>query len=1022
MTFFIKRPVATCMIFMAVFFLGVYSFSHLPLELIPRVEYPQMEILAYWPGVSPDIVYTRITSPLEECAASLKGIKKMMSESRFGVSRLILDLDDRADMEFAHLSIRESVATIKDVLPYELKLHVSSHIPEEFKREPFLVYTVSGAHSLQKLRELIKSNVEKEIISLSGVAGITVSGGSDPEFRIIMDKERLKALNVHPSLVHSCIQKITAVYPSGKVRTGMENGILRVKSAVSGIKGLGETVIAYSGERAVRLKDVAQIYPSYKGISRINRINGQPTIGLIVFRNKKTNMIKVARAVKKKLKEIQKKLPRDLTFRTVNDESENILRNLRELCLLAGIILSVVFSLVFVFLKGLRSSLLVLSSIVFSVLITLNLVYFLKISLNMLTLGGLALGFGLFVDNAIVVFENLLRWKQNGASPFHAAVQGMKEIFLPVLAATLTTMSVFFSFAYFQGRMKVYYTPLALVIASSLAASLFVSFSLIPTLGLPLLERIEQKGDRISGQLFRKMLRSLLQHPFPVVILVFILFFVSYRGFRSKVVLGDFFGWSFRQVLQVVVDMPAGSPIEITDRIIGKFEERIFSENVSKEVRTTVEPERAWIIIQFPPGVERTPSPWVLKQKLMQLAARFAGIGVGIYGLDPQGYFVSPVGGSVFDSRIKISGYNLKKIREIVSDIEHILRKNPRVRGIKSVSGWHSIARMKSFEYVLRMQHSVIEHCNVDCQHLYSHLQVLSQGYSTAPLRMQIHDREMDISLEFSDSSLHEANSLTEELVQTQAGEYFRLGEVASLEQRPYMDSITRVNQQFQQTVAWEFLGSYRAADEFKRSILSKLSLPPGFSAGVDDSEWMMTEDEKGRIRFAVIFSLVIIFMILASLFESFLQPFIILLAVPLAAIGVFLAFIAARFPFDSSAFIGTVLMAGIVVNNSILLVDSINRKRKEGHPLQEAVLAGTKDRIRPIFLTASTTIMGMLPLVLIQLETGRRHIWSSLALSTLGGLVSSTLLTLLVVPIFYFSIARYYTTVSKSLNALKIP
>jgi HAE1 family hydrophobic/amphiphilic exporter-1 len=239
-------------------------------------------------------------------------------------------------------------------------------------------------------------------------------------------------------------------------------------------------------------------------------------------------------------------------------------------------------------------------------------------------------------------------------------------------------------------------------------------------------------------------------------------------------------------------------------------------------------------------------------------------------------------------------------------------------------------------------------------------------------------------------------------LFRTQEGEYLRLGEITEIEEKPIAGSIDREDQQFQQTLAWEFRGPYKAAENYRKSVFENLSLPPGFSATLEGTRWM-TEEEKGQITFAILFSLIIIFMILASLYESLIQPFFILLAVPLALIGVFVAFVVADFAFDSAAYVGVILLGGIVVNNSILLVDHINLKRQKGLSLPDAVLQGTKERIRPIFLTTSTTVFGMLPMILVQVEVGQRKIWSTLALSAVGGLISSTLFILIAIPVFYY-------------------
>ena len=260
----------------------------------------------------------------------------------------------------------------------------------------------------------------------------------------------------------------------------------------------------------------------------------------------------------------------------------------------------------------------------------------------------------------------------------------------------------------------------------------------------------------------------------------------------------------------------------------------------------------------------------------------------------------------------------------------------------------------------------------------------------------------MEISIKFPEADRMDLKNLRDSLIRTRGGEYLRLREISTLEERPIAGSIDRENQQFQQTVMWEFRGPTKAADNYKKAVFARLKLPPGFSATLEE-EWRMTEEEKGQLKFAVIFSIIIIFMILASLYESLIQPFFIILAVPLALIGVFVAFVLADFAFDSSAYVGVILLGGIVVNNSILLVDHINLKRRQGLALKEAVLKGARERVRPIFMTTSTTVLGMLPMLLIQVEVGKKQIWSSLALSAVGGLTSSTIFILIAIPIFYF-------------------
>ncbi len=1002
MRIFIERPIATAMVFMALLFLGAYSFLNIPLELAPKEDYPRLDIISVWPGAPPEIIQTQITSPIEGKALTVKGVRKIESSSRIGNSLITLEFDEKTNMEFARLALREKIAELKDELPYGVQPSVEPFVPEDFRVSPALSYTISGNYSLQELRELLKEKIEMGIGSIKGVASVEVAGGSESEIRIILNQEKMKALNVQPYLVQYSLSQRMKIYPTGIAKLGNRELLFKLSNSVSDISELGETVIMYSGKNPVKLKDISDMVPAYGDVFSINRINGQPTLRVTIQKEKGLSSLKVAKRVKKRLETIRKELPSDLIFRVVDDESQEIQKSLRELYLLAAIMIGVIFVLIFWGLRSVKPSLLVLSSIAFSVLLTFNLVYLFKISLNMFTLGGLALGFGLFVDNSIVVFENVLRIREKGTPAIQAAIQGSREVFLPVFASTLTTMSVFFGIAYFQGRLRLYYLPMAIVISSALAASLLVSFSVIPALTPKLLKSKRTKKTRGDWNLYERILRFLLRYPLEVLLIVAAIFFGTYKWFRAEVSLGEFFRWYSKERLYVSIGMPAGTEIERTDEVIKKFEERALEKRYEKEVNTMVSPERAAMIITFPPEIETSYLPFILKEELIQLATNFAGLSVHISGFDPQGYFSSFGSGTFYDSRIVFYGYNLKKLREITSGFERTLKRNPRIKEVKITSSKYWWWRGDSFEYILKVNKEALRKYDIDPLYFYYQIQTLIPGRFSRPLKGRIAGQEKDFSIKFPIAENTDLKELQEALIQTRKGEYLRLAEISTLEEKPIAGSIDREDQQFQQTVMWEFRGPYKAGERYRTTLYERLQLPPGFSATMDD-ERFLTEEEKGQIKFAIVFSLMIIYMILASLYESIIQPFFILLAVPLALIGVFVAFVIADFPFDSSAYIGVILLGGIVVNNSILLVDHMNSERRKGLSLREAVINGAKERVRPILLTAGTTVLGMLPLILIQLEEGKKQIWASLALSTVGGLISSTIFILVVIPVFYF-------------------
>ncbi len=1004
MKLFIDRPVATAMVFLALLATGVYSFLNTPIELAPKESYPMVDIVTSWYGVPPEVVQTQVTAPLEEACATVKGVTKMTSTSQIGLSRITLEFDPKTNMEFAQLALREELTKTRALLPPRVRPLLQPYIPEDFRVRPFLEYTVSGDYGLQELQELVKEKLEIGLGSVRGVSGVEVAGGSEPEIRVVLDEDRIKAYGLHPYTVNAAIGARLGTYPTGRVRRGNQEFLFKFADRIDSLAELRDTIVAHSGDNPILVRDVAKVEVTYADIRTIHRINGQPTVNLTVSKERGANTLRVARDVKAKLEEVKRGLPPDLVFKAGDDESVEIRKNLNDLYLLAGLITAIVFVMVFVVLRRVKPSLLILSSIAFSIVITFNLIYAFGISLNMLTLGALALGFGMFVDNSIVVFENILRLREGGMEAREASIQGPREVFTAVLASTLTTMAVFFSFPFFQGKLKIYYLPLAIVIASAMAASLLVSFTLVPALSPRLLSARgnaaparEKKESR-----FEKALGFLVRHPVEVLLIVAALLFGSYKWFRAEVTLGRWYPWYSKEYLYVRVGMPPGTDIARTDETIRAFEEKVMALDYEKEMKVYIVPENAQAIIGFPPELEKSYRPYALKEELIQLATQFAGIDISVSGFDPQ-YYASSMGAETYySSRIKFFGYNLRKLKEITGDLEKTLRRNPRIKEVRTVSSRFGWWRGDTVEDVLKIDKSALKRYDVDPAYLYFALQTMIQGTFGQPARIRTGGKDIVVSVKYPDAATLDMRGLNEALIRTRGGEYLRLGEIAAFTEAAIPGSIDREDQQFQQTIMWEFRGPSKAEERYRKAVFDSLHLAPGFSASLDE-QWYVTEEEQKQINFAIAVALIIIFMILAALYESFVLPFFILLAVPLALIGVFVAFIVAKAPFDPTAYIGVILLSGIVVNNAILLVDHINLRRRQGLGLLEAVVRGTKDRVRPILMTTATTVFGMLPLLLIGAEANKRQIWSSLALCTVGGLATSTLLILFVIPVLYY-------------------
>ncbi len=1011
MKFFIDRPVASAMIFAVFVLLGVYSFINTPLELAPQESYPQIDVLAFFEGASPEVVQTDVTAPLEEALMRVKGLTSMKSSSMSGSSRITLEFDAKTNMEFAALSVREELARTRKVLPANVRPTIRPYVPESFQTNSFLSYTISGDYPLQKLRELVKNQLELGLGAVKGVTSVTVGGGAEREVRVILDQEKLKAYGIQPYDVTGAVTGRLQTYKTGYVRKGTREYLFKFTDEIDGLKDIRETVVGSAGKNPVTLGDVASVGLDYGNIDSIHRINGRPTVSLTVTKEKGTNTLTIARDVKQRLEKIRRELPSNLSFRTVNDESDEIRKNLADLARLALIITGVVFAMVFLLLRRPGPALLILSSVAFSLVFTFILIYFFHIPMNMLTLGALALGIGMFVDNAIVVFDAILRKREAGLSPVEAAKTGPREVFLAVLGSTLTTMAVFFAFPYFQGRLKMYYLPLGIVISSALAASLLVSFSLIPALSPMFLHKERVRKEKGAGRLFSRFLSFAVARPLEVLLVVGLIVFGSYKWFKSEVTIGRFYpSWYSKQVLYLSVGLPDGAGIEKADEIIRKFEERVAASGIPCETNADIYAEHGALQISFDAGTEFSYKPYALKEELIGFATQFAGLDISVSGFDPQGYYSSMGTGTYYNSRIKLFGYNLRKLRDIANDLEKTLKRNPRVKDVRRDTSRYAWYRGDSFENILRLDKSAMLRYDIDPAYLYSHIGSLISGEFGTTNRVIMEGGQLQVSFKFPEAALIDIRGLMGSMVKTRSGQYLRLGDISTLEERPVAGAIDREGQRFQMTVMWDFRGPSKAETRYRDAVFSNLRLPPGFSADKDES-WMMTSEEFSQVKFALVIALLLIYMILAALFESFIQPLVIFFSVPLTLAGVFAAFVIAGYTFDSSAYIGVILLCGIVVNNAILVVDHINFKKKSGLPLFEAVVEGARDRVRPILMTSATTVIGILPMLLVQAEAQvKRQIWSSLALCTVGGLTVSALLVPIVIPVIYYQADRLKT------------
>jgi hydrophobic/amphiphilic exporter-1 (mainly G- bacteria), HAE1 family len=1029
----IRRPVAVAMAYISIALLGVAAARNIPIELLPDTQLPRLFIEAEWRGASPEATEAFVTAPLEAAVQQVRGIERIqsISQERLGTGYAQVEawFARGTDMNFARLELSERLAALEESLPIGVRPPtVRQYVPQEMSRQArrFLVYTITGPHTLEALRHHIETVIAPELLQIDGVGHVEASGGRDRIIEIELDENKIQALRLRPDEVRRRVMDLEFVREAGVVNT--VDGTLRalaIRERPHSVAEIRSMPLLSDGGRMVRVDDVARVHDTYDEPQMYYRIDGRPAVSFEVHREVRTNAVRTADRVKSRLADIRALHPAGVRLILDEDESEDIraqLSNLRNRALISAVI---VLFVLLAFLRSMRAAVIVFVTIAFAILITVNIMYFGGLTLNLLTLMGLAMGFGLVVDNAIVVLENIYRRRRSGESADTAADLGVRQVALPILAATCTTTVVVIPFVYLQGELRIYYVPLAVVVGISLVASLFVAFTFIPSLAAKLLSRRSvgfrtTDGSAAGGEAARQrngpsafslvriysgLIRGTLRFPWVTVALAALLFGGSYHLFDKHVNRGIVWGgWGQqRDQIDIRISLPRGEEMERIDELARFFEDRLARLPEVERFVTRVNPQMANITVTFPEFLNATEVPVAIKEQMVQYSLLFGGTDVRVYGYGQS--FYGGGGGAAPNYSIKVLGYNYETVREIAEDLGRRFERFSRIREVDTNSAGSFFTRDRATELVVDIDRERLALHDVTARDLVAHVNASVRGLNQAG-NLRVGGEEVRFAVKLEGHRDVDVQQLQELLVPGRNGAAVRLADVATVRERQVLNRVIRENQQYQRLVSYEFRGPTRLGDRIRDAVLEATLLPPGYTIEGRQT-WAWSTEEKRQIYGVLAVAIVLVFMVTAALFESLRQPLCVLLTVPMALIGVFLIFYYTRASFTREAYIGVIMMAGIVVNNAILLVDYVNQlRRKDGMPLADALVKGTLERVRPVLMTSMTTIFGLLPLVLFSAGADA-NIWNALAYALIGGLASSTILVLTVTPALYLIFER---------------
>jgi Cation/multidrug efflux pump len=1008
----VKRPVTIIMLMLIIILLGTVSLTRLPVDLFPEMEIPVAVVMTEYSGVGPQEIEKLITNPVEGAVSTVENIDTVTSTTTQGRSLVIVQFKYGTDMNFATLQMREKVDMIKRSFPAEVGAPMIMKI--DLTMMPVLYLTISGQDGdLAKLQTLAEDKIKPRLERVKGAASVSVSGGYQNRIEIKTHQEQLTGYGLSIETLAKIIGAENMNSPGGEVQKGTQDLTIRTTGEFQSVDEIKELLIPLPAGGQVRLKDVADISLTHQDLSAITRINGKQSITITIQKQSGTNTVKVCSDLKAAIQELEKDYPQ-LAFDPVLDQSVYINQSIHTVgneALLGGLLAILV---VFIFFHNLRTTFITATAIPIALMATFAVLYFIGITINMMTLGGLSLAMGRLVDDNIVALENVYRHRKLGYSKWDAAVKGVSEIGMAVVASTLTTVCVFLPIVFVQGITATLFRQLALTVSISLGASLLVSLTLVPTLSskfllaeevqtgrkglLGVMDRFSRWFDRLFESVesgYRRFLHYALHHRKKVIGLSILIFVLSSLSILT--IGAEFMPAADAGQLTVSVKLPDGAKLEETDSVVNQIEQKL--EGI-KEINTafvligtnggfTVGGDTAnvsTVYIQLTDLKSRKRSVGQVADEIRSLTKDIPGAEINVTVSDNMSM------GSTTPVDIAVKGEDLEQLKKIGNDFQEIVATVEGTREVKTSLG----EGVPEVQIQIKRQNAA--QFGLTAGQIAQAVKGTISGITATRYRYE--GKEIDVVLLGDETLKTSIANLEQTPVATPTGISVPLSQVAqvSLDRGPA--SINRTGQTRVVNITSQLMN--RDLNSVTKDIENKImaySLPEGYTYEMGGQNKELV-DSFMDLGLALILAIILVYMILASQFESLLHPFTIILSLPMGFSGGILGLFITRKTLCVPAFIGLILLTGIVVSNAIVLVDYINKRRERGEELETAIENAGPIRLRPILMTALATVLGLVPMAL-GLGEGSESM-APMAVVVIFGLSLSTLSTLLIVPVIY--------------------
>ncbi|MFA5099517.1 MAG: efflux RND transporter permease subunit, partial [Candidatus Omnitrophota bacterium] len=1034
----VNRPVTVLMLFLGIILLGLISWAKLPQELFPTITYPQITVVTSYENAAPEEIESLITKIVEEAVGTVNNVKRISSVSKEGSSLVMVEFNWGTNMDFAALNVREKIDLIKERLPREAK------DPIVMKYNPFDLpvanLAVTGPMPPLELREMCRKYVKDAIEKVEGVASATITGGEEREILVEIDQPRLRASQISIVSIVESLKSANLNYPAGTIKEAFYEYLIRTMGEYQKIEEIKDTPAALDipeekartqkekekeetkGRRLVYLKDIATVKDTVKEKTSISRYMGADNVSLVIRKQSGTNTLNVVKGIKREIaKLLRDKLPKGVKIRMTYDQSvfiQSAIGNVRNAGIQGGIL---AFIVLFFFLWELKAALIITAAIPLCVTATAVLMYFFGINLNMMSLGGLALGVGMVIDNANVVIENIFRYRLQLKKGFKESItNGTNEMTSAIVGSTLTNIAVFLPFVFVVGIAGQIFKQLSFTISFALVASIIVAISLVPVLTLICGEskRDERIGKKIEFYTekyttkFEEWLRGLMQHKLLIIgsvaalfALSMILLFSLNREFMPRV--------DQRQFV-IKVDLAPGTRLEITDKVARKLERAILAlpeikdctvnigaseekDSPEKSALQTLGSHQAQVLVNLQKKNSRFRRS--TDEVIQYLKSSFDKDSMENAELEYIAQETS-LGSAIEQGApvvVEVKGPDLNKLIGYASLIQNQLKDINGLYGIKTSTAKPSpetklnILKDKASLYGLSVRDIAVT------------TQVALKGYVATKFKEKNVEEDVDIRVRLRPQDRSDFGTLRRLLIHSPTGADVAMSDLAYMAKGRGPTEIKRIDQQRSIVVTANIYKRNFAdvAQDINGRIaaLRKSHIPMEYNIDLTGEQQKMKESFSS-LAFALIMAILLVYMIMAAEFESLWQPLLIMFTVPLSLIGVAFCLFITRTSLSVVAYLGIIMLGGITVNNGIVLIEFVNALRKAGYSAEEAVLEASKTRLRPILMTSGTTILGLVPLALGIGEGA--ELQSPLALTVLGGLTSATFLTLVFIPALY--------------------